>query len=294
MKTADQLKEEVKKSYTLVVEGKSKNVGCCDTSCCQDDESSQSVLEGIKVADSDSECCDSSCCSDNGVSFQPDYSNLKGYNPDADYYLGCGMPTKDAAMNEGDTVLDLGSGAGNDVFIARQVVGETGKVIGVDFTDAMINKARKNAEKLKLNNVEFRYGDIEDLPVSDDSVDVVISNCVLNLVPDKEKTFAEIARVLKPGGHFAVSDIVTENAQVPKEIIDATSMYVGCISGALMKDEYIGHIKKAGFKNIEIRKEKSYFINDDALQQFLTPEQLQIYKDSGVEVKSITVYGEKA
>src|SRR5699024_6705572 len=137
-----------------------------------------------------------------------DYSEVEGYNPDADLGLGCGLPTEFAQIKEGDTVIDLGSGAGNDCFVARHETGPTGKVLGIDFAEPMIAKARKNAEKLEFNNVEFRYGDIEDVPVSDDLADVIVSNCVLNLVPDKQKVFSEIFRVLTPGGHFSISDIV--------------------------------------------------------------------------------------
>ena len=167
----------------------------------------QSIKENL------ASCCGatSSCCGDEAYTIMADdYKDLEGYNPDADLGLGCGLPTEYAKMKEGDTVIDLGSGAGNDAFIARRVVGDKGKVIGVDFTEAMIERARANAEKLGLNNVEFRQGDIEKLPIGNDRADVIISNCVLNLVPNKQKVFAEILRVLKPGAHFSISDIVLE------------------------------------------------------------------------------------
>ena len=149
------------------------------------------------------------------------------------------MPTQFAHINKGDTVIDLGSGAGNDCFIARHEAGETGKIIGIDFTEAMINKARKNAEKMGYNNVEFRFGDIDDLPVSDNVADVIVSNCVLNLVPDKEKVIKEIYRVLKPGGHFSISDIVLVG-DLPEALRKDAEMYAGCVAGAIQKSENLG------------------------------------------------------
>src|SRR3989338_2079512 len=167
-----------------------------------------------EIAKQSKEQNESSCCGAGGCStvdyavFSENYNQLEGYVPDADLGLGCGLPTAFALIKKGDTVLDLGSGAGNDCFVARALTGETGKVIGVDMTEVMIAKARENAEKLNFNNVEFRLGDVESLPIGGNRIDVVISNCVLNLVPDKEKAFAEMYRVLKPGGHFSVSDVV--------------------------------------------------------------------------------------
>ncbi len=237
-------------------------------------------------------CCGPSC-NDNDVSIMSeDYSQLEGYAPEADLGLGCGVPTEFAKMKEGDTVLDLGSGAGNDCFVARAIVGEKGKVIGVDFTDQMIDKARLNAEKLNHNNVEFRFGDIEDLPVNDNSVDVTISNCVLNLVPDKVKTFSQIYRTLKPGGHFSISDIVFEGV-LPDEIRNAAEAYVGCISGAVQKQEYLGYVKEAGFKNITVQKEKEIKVDETLLQKYLTQEQIDKVKQNPPRILSITVYGEK-
>lgn len=220
------------------------------------------------------------------------YANLPGYNPDADLGLGCGLPTEFAHIQPGDTVLDLGSGAGNDAFVARAETGATGKVIGVDFTPAMISKARQNAEKLGFNNVEFRQGDIEDLPVVDQSVDVVVSNCVLNLVPDKAKVFSEIARVLRPGGHFSISDIVLAG-DLPDALRDAAEMYAGCVSGAIQMEEYLELARQAGFSDVTVQKQKPILIPDDILLEYLSADQLKTFVASGTGIFSITVYAQK-
>src|SRR6185436_1664290 len=216
-----------------------------------------------------SSCCGSGCCSTDASNIMTDdYSQLEGYNPDADLGLGCGLPTQFAKIKTGDVVIDLGSGAGNDAFIARHETGETGKVIGIDFTPAMISRARKNAEVRGFNNVEFRQGDIEEIPVSADTADVIVSNCVLNLVPDKDAVIKEIFRVLKPGGHFSISDIVLEG-ELPKEIKEAAEMYAGCVAGAIQKKTYLEMIQRNGFKNITVQKEKVIKIPDDILKNYL-------------------------
>jgi SAM-dependent methyltransferase len=204
------------------------------------------------------------------------YENLKGYNPDADLGLGCGLPTEFAHIHEGDTVLDLGSGAGNDCFVARAETGATGKVIGVDFTPQMINLARRNAEKRGYNNVEFRQGDIEDLPVSDNSIDVIVSNCVLNLVPNKKQAFAEMMRVLKDTGHFSVSDVVLVG-ELPEALKQSAELYAGCVSGAIQKEAYLDLIREAGFKNIIVQKQKPIFIPDHILLEHLSEEALKAF-----------------
>ena len=181
-----------------------------------------------------------------------------------------GLPTEFAKIKEGDTVIDLGSGAGNDCFVARKLAGSTGKIIGIDFTEAMVSRARKNAEKIGFNNVEFRKGDIEELPLDGNTADVVISNCVLNLVPDKTKVFAEIFRVLKPKKHFSISDIVLEG-ELPDNLKQAAELYAGCVSGAIQKKEYLNIIRQAGFVNIEIQKEKKIVIPDDILLKYISP-----------------------
>ena len=237
-------------------------------------------------------CCGSGGCSDEVYTIMSeDYSQLDGYNPDADLGLGCGLPTQFAKIKKGDVVIDLGSGAGNDCFVARAETGETGKVIGIDFTLSMIEKARANAEKRGYNNVEFRQGDIENMPVSDNIADVVVSNCVLNLVPNKKAVFKEIHRVLKTGGHFSISDIVLTGA-LPEEIQSAAEMYAGCIAGASSKKDYLHYIEQAGFKNITLQKENPVTLPDDILQDFLTAEQIKTYNEKPI-VWSITVYAEK-
>jgi SAM-dependent methyltransferase len=221
-----------------------------------------------------------------------DYTNLEGYNPNADLGLGCGLPTQFARIKKGDIVIDLGSGAGNDCFIARAETGETGKVIGIDFTPAMINKARENAEKLSFHNVEFRQGDIEKMPVTANTADVIVSNCVLNLVPDKHGVFQEMFRVLKPGGHFSISDIVLVGT-LPKKIREAAEMYAGCVAGAIQKEAYLELIDITGFKNVTLQKEKPIIIPDDILSTYLSAAEIADFKKSGTGIYSITVFAEK-
>ncbi|UYQ95786.1 arsenite methyltransferase [Chitinophaga horti] len=238
-------------------------------------------------------CCGSGCCSTEVYNIMSDdYSSLEGYNPDADLGLGCGLPTQFAQIKPGNIVIDLGSGAGNDCFIARKEVGETGKVIGIDFTPAMIDKARMNADKLGFNNVEFRQGDIEHMPVAAGVADVVVSNCVLNLVPDKAAVIKEIYRVLKPGGHFSISDIVLEGA-LPAKIQQAAEMYAGCVSGAIQKSVYLLLIEQSGFKAISVQKEKVIYVPDDILSGYLSPEEINQFRNGSTGIYSVTVYAEK-
>ena len=240
----------------------------------------------------------SSCCGAGGCSTEvynimtDDYSKVSGYVPDADLGLGCGLPTEFAGIKKGDTVLDLGSGAGNDCFVARAEVGEDGRVIGVDFTPEMIAKAKENALKLGYANVEFRQGDIEKLPLTSNMVDVVVSNCVLNLVPDKRKAFAEMLRVLKPGGHFTISDVVLRG-QIPDRLKESAEMYAGCVSGALQESEYLGIIHELGFENVTIQKRKPIIVPDDILSRYLDPAEIAAYKASSAGTFSITVTAHK-
>lgn len=267
MKIQDPVKEMVRQKYSDIA--------------LQDKETNQSS------------CCGSGCCSTDVYNIMTDdYAQVAGYNPDADLGLGCGLPTQFAKIKEGDVVIDLGSGAGNDAFIARHETGETGKIIGIDFTPAMIERARLNAEARGFNNVEFRQGDIEKMPVTANIADVIVSNCVLNLVPNKDGVIKEIYRVLKPGGHFSISDIVLEG-ELPTAIKEAAEMYAGCVSGAIQKQLYLGLIEANGFKNITVQKDKSIIVPDEILKQYLSNEQLTAFKQSGTGIKSITVYAEK-
>ncbi len=212
--------------------------------------------------------------------------------------LGCGNPLALAPLKEGQTVLDLGSGAGFDCFLAADKVGKKGKVIGVDMTPEMIGKARENAKKGGYGNVEFRLGEIEDLPVGDDSVDVVLSNCVINLSPDKERVFAEAFRVLKPGGRLMVSDIVLLT-ELPARIKDSIEAYIGCLSGATRKDEYVRAIREAGFHEVRIRSESSFPIecmaNDPTAKAIIenTKTSSEELREIGDSVVSVSVYGLK-
>jgi arsenite methyltransferase len=258
-----EIKEVVKKTYTEAVTN-SAGCGCAPT-----------------------------CCSPSGDNtFNESYTEIEGYAADADYGLGCGIPTEFAKIAEGDTVLDLGSGAGNDVFVARSIVGETGKVIGVDMTEAMIAKAEENKHKLGYENVTFLLGEIEELPVADNTVDVVVSNCVMNLVPDKDKGYSEVHRVLKPNGHFSISDIVLKG-DLPENIRNAAEMYAGCVSGAMQTKDYLKAIENAGFRNIEVVKEREIVLPDDMLAEYISQEDIAAYRNSGNSIMSITVYAEK-
>lgn len=267
MSTDQQLKDIVKQKYSEIA--------------LQDKETNQSS------------CCGSGCCSTDVYNIMSDdYSKLEGFNPDADLGLGCGLPTQFAKIKKGDVVIDLGSGAGNDCFIARAETGETGKVIGIDFTPAMIAKARENAEKLGFHNVEFRQGDIESMPVTSNIADVIVSNCVLNLVPNKDNVFKEIFRVLKPGGHFSISDVVLVG-NLPETLRKDAEMYAGCVSGAIQKDVYLELIHHNGFKNVTLQKEKAIVLPDDILKNYLSEQELAIFKSGNLGIFSITVYAEK-
>ena len=251
-----------------------------------------------EIALQDKETNQSSCCGAGGCSTEvynimsDDYTTLEGYNPDADLGLGCGLPTQYANIKKGDTVIDLGSGAGNDCFVARAETGETGKVIGIDFTPAMVDKARANAEKRGFNNVEFRQGDIEKMPVTSNVADVIVSNCVLNLVPNKDGVFKEIFRVLKPGGHFSISDVVLVG-NLPEALRKDAEMYAGCVSGAVQKEVYLELIRHNGFQNITVQKEKPIIIPDDILKNYLNEEELNKFKNGTTGIFSVTVFAQK-
>ncbi len=266
MKTKD-LKEVVKGKYGRIAEqGDSEKSSCCSSSCC-----------GPEV---------------DYTVFSEDYKNKDGYNPDADMNLGCGIPTDFAGIKKGDSVLDLGCGAGNDCFVARAIVGETGKVIGLDMTEPMIQKAKTNCKKLGYKNVEFVSGDIEEMPFSDKIFDVVISNCVLNLVPDKLKAFSEIFRILKPGGHFCISDVVIKGTLSDKMLKDA-EMYAGCVSGASEIDEYLKIVEDSGFVNIIVHKQKEIKLPDSLLSEYNEPDELKSFHAGDTGIFSITVSAEK-
>jgi SAM-dependent methyltransferase len=264
MQTSEEIKKVVKEKYGKIAGKQQKGCGCCGTS---------DKIVDYKI-------------------FQDDYTKLEGYVADADLGLGCGIPTEYAGIKKGDTVLDLGSGAGNDVFVARSIVGEEGKVIGLDFTQEMIDKANANKAKVSFTNVEFKLGEIESMPLESDTTDVVISNCVLNLVPDKGKAFKEIHRVLKPGAHFCVSDIVLKG-ELPSGLKKSAEMYAGCVAGALQQDDYLQAISNAGFENIEIKKTKVIELPDNVLIEFLSDSDIENFKKNNVGIFSITVVGYK-
>jgi arsenite methyltransferase len=253
-----------------------------------------------KVAQQGTSCCSqSSCCG--GATLAQEISKSIGYTdeemntvPDgANLGLGCGNPVAVASLKEGEVVLDLGSGAGFDAFLAAIKVGKTGRVIGVDMTPEMLAKSRENARKGKYANVEFRQGEIEKLPVEDNSVDVIISNCVINLSPDKKSVFAEAFRVLKPGGRLMVSDLVLEK-DLPNVIKESVEAYVGCLAGAIKKDEYLGCVKSAGFREVKIVSQTNYpmeaMVNDVTAKVFknnplVTEKDLKGMKNTVVSIK---------
>ncbi|RMG76620.1 MAG: methyltransferase domain-containing protein [Bacteroidetes bacterium] len=246
-----------------------------------------------EIARQSADCCGPACCESLEISsFSDGYEGKEGYVPDADLGLGCGIPTDTANIQPGDVVLDLGSGAGNDVFLAARLTGEKGRVYGVDMTEAMVAKANENKARLGLQNVEFLLGEIEDLPLPDNLADVVISNCVMNLVPDKIRAFGEVFRVLKPGGHFSISDVVVTGI-LPEKIKNGVEMYVGCVAGALERTEYLDIIQKAGFQNIRIEKEKVLSLPADVLSKYLSESEIKDFEASGVQVLSVTVVAEK-
>lgn len=263
---SEELKQIVKEKYGKIAEQNPEEKSCCSSSCC-----------GPEV--------------DYSV-FSEDYKNKEGYNPDADMNLGCGIPTDFAGIKKGDHVLDLGSGAGNDCFVARAIVGETGKVTGLDMTEQMIRKAKENCAKLGFTNVEFVAGDIEEMPFGEKIFDIVISNCVLNLVPDKTKAFREIFRVLKPGGHFCVSDVVIKGKLSEKMKQDA-EMYAGCVSGASDMNEYLQIVEKSGFLNVKVHKQKEISLPDSLLSEYNDPDELNSYHAGDIGIFSITVSAEK-
>jgi SAM-dependent methyltransferase len=269
MNSSKELKETVKGKYSEIALN-AETGGCCGpvSSCCG---SSKSV--GITM-------------------IGDEYKSVDGYVPEADLGLGCGLPTEFAGINEGDTVVDLGSGAGNDVFIARSIVGENGTVIGIDMTEEMIAKANINNEKLGYTNIEFKLGDIEDMPLPDNITDVVVSNCVLNLVPNKQKAFSEIYRILKLGGHFCISDIVTQG-EMTGELKKSAELYAGCVSGAIQQSEYLQIITEVGFIDIEIKKSKKIEIPEEVLSLSLSEEGLNEYKENLKGIFSITSVGTK-
>ena len=264
----NQLREIVRQKYAEVV---TSSDDCCSTSCCEPG------TEGLENYDMIGDA----------------YDGISGYVADADLGLSCGVPVEHAGLKPGHTVLDLGSGAGLDVFVARNEVGENGHVIGVDMTAEMIARARDNNENSGFDNVEFRLGEIEHLPVLSDSVDVVISNCVLNLVPEKQRAFAEIHRVLKPGGHFCISDIVSSEA-LPDWIKGIAEAYAGCVAGAIPKQDYLRLIEEAGFRDVNVATERRIHVPAELIAKSLNSEQRETALENDLHVMSVTVTAIKA
>lgn len=262
---ADELREAVRRKYADIAAGRADED--CSTSCCGGDDADGEIT---MIGD--------------------DYDTVEGYVEDADLGLGCGIPTEHAGLEAGQTVVDLGSGAGLDAFVARRFVGESGRVIGVDFTPEMITKARTNAEQLGFSNVTFVEGEIEDLPLENDHADVMLSNCVLNLVPDKAQAFREMYRVLRPGGHFCVSDIVSRGP-LPDPIRRSAELYAGCVAGAIDEQDYLDLIRNAGFEKVEVPNRRRIEVPDEALPDDLSPGDRSAFAEGGLW--SITVRAAK-
>lgn len=261
----NELREEVRRKYASIAASARRDTACCGESA--------ETPEYSMIGDA--------------------YDGIEGYVEEADLGLGCGLPVEHAGLAAGHTVLDLGSGAGLDAFVARREVGGAGRVIGVDMTAEMIASARENAARSGFDNVEFRLGEIEHLPVRSDSVDVVISNCVLNLVPDKRLAFTEIHRVLKPGGHFCISDIVSSRP-LPDWVGGIAEAYAGCVAGALPKSEYLALVEQAGFGSIEVVTERRIEVPENLLAQSLSPSQRAEAARDDLHVLSVTVRAVKA
>jgi len=266
----DQLRDMVRQKYAEIVTAPLS--GCCtSSSCCETGEKSEENLSMIGDA----------------------YEGISGYVAEADLGLSCGVPVEHAGLQPGQTVLDLGSGAGLDVFVARNEVGETGHVIGVDMTAEMVSKARDNTEQSGFDNVEFRLGEIEHLPVLSDSIDVVISNCVLNLVPDKQRAFAEIFRVLKPGGHFCIADIVSSQV-LPEWLEGIAEAYAGCVAGAIPKEDYLQLIQQSGFSQVTVASERRIQVPAELVSKSLTRKQQEEAVMNDLHVMSVTVTAQKS
>ena len=272
----DAIKNKVKEGYGRVA---LENRSCCGTasSCCGSSASIQSTGEMIGYSKEE-------------MNQVPEGANLG---------LGCGNPVALASLKKGQTVLDLGSGAGFDCFLAAKAVGEKGRVIGVDMTPEMIAKARENAKKGGFGNIDFRLGDIENLPVPNDSVDVILSNCVVNLSPEKPKVFAEAFRVLKSGGKLTLSDVVLLRP-LPAVLTNSAAAYLGCVAGASLKSDYIGMLNEAGFADVQVVGESPFYLGEAAADPIvqtiieearLTPEQV---KEVGKSIVSIKLVATKA
>lgn len=280
MDTSEQIKEVVRQKYSAIAEQPDAN-GCGGpTSCCGPSSTGPETAKSVPI------------------DMTVGYDELKGYVAEADLGLGCGLPTQFAQIQPGDVVVDLGSGAGNDCFVARAETGETGRVIGLDITPAMIDRARKNTRTLGFTNVEFVYGDIEDMPLPENLANVVVSNCVMNLVPDKRKAFNETYRILKPGGHFSISDIVLKG-ELPQELQRDAELYVGCVSGAIQKEEYLRIVQEVGFTNIVVQKEREIALPDEVLSTYLSADEIADYRqrDTGHPTRgifSVTVFAQKS
>ncbi len=258
-----EIKKMVREKYAGIALQREKNTGSCGCGC--------------------SDLTDYSFMSD-------DYSRVKGYEPEADLGLGCGLPTQYAFIRPGDTVVDMGSGAGNDCFIAARETGPDGRVIGIDMTPEMVERAKKNAGKLGFGNVEFCLGEIEDTPLEDNSADVVVSNCVFNLAPDKSAAFRETFRILRPGGHLSISDIVIDGF-LPEPLLKEAEMYAGCVAGALKAEDYLEIVSQTGFIHVTVMNKRKINLPRELTGIYGITEELS--RPEGTGIYSITVFAKK-
>jgi len=231
-------------------------------------------------------------CQTKRLPFVVDYSKQDGYEPELDLKIGCGIPTASANIKQGDTVLDLGCGIGNDSFLALKKVGPTGKVIGIDIAPGMVELARKHAARLGFANIDYREGDLESLPVDSNSIDVVISNCTINMVPEKAKVFSEIFRVLKPGGHCSISDIVLR-APLPDDLKKVPEFYSGCVAGTELKDSYLEYIRLAGFEAVQISLEKNLIVPIEHLIKYLPETVAKSLAAQSAPLVSVNILADK-
>lgn len=267
---SDEIREKVRQKYAAIARGEDACCGARESAC-----GTASEVDG-----------DADAIHMIGEA----YAEVDGYEASADLQLGCGIPTEHAGLDDGQAVVDLGSGAGLDAFVARRIVGEKGRVVGLDFAAEMVEKARSNAEDLAVENVSFVEGEIEAMPLETASFDVALSNCVFNLVPDKERAFQETYRILRPGGHFCISDVV-HRGELPDPIRRSAELYAGCVAGSMEEHAYLELIEAAGFEDVQVLERRRIEVPEAALPEDLSAEDRASFREGGLF--SLTIRGRK-